>query len=95
MHDRYQSRAEVAQALRRSQTVELALRPVPVRTAASTRGPLLVVMPAYLLMNELGRRWSPLDRTVAEGRDRLNTAPSRSPASFRCCCNHAPTCRNF
>ena len=73
VHDRYQSRADVTPAFRRSQTVELERRPVPVRTAASTRGQLLVVMFASLLMKELGRRWAPLDRTVAAGRDRLNT----------------------
>ncbi len=73
VHDRYKDLAEVEQAFRRSKTVELQLRPVHVRTEASTRGHLLVVMLAYLLMKELGRRWAPLDRTVAEGLDRLNT----------------------
>jgi hypothetical protein len=73
VHDRYKSLAEVEQVFRRSKTVELEMRPVHVRKASSTRGHLLVVMLAYLLMRELGRRWAKLDVTVAEGLARLNT----------------------
>lgn len=73
VHDRYKSLGEVEQAFRRSKTVELEMRPVHVRKESSTRGHLLVVMLAYLIMKELGKRWAHLDMTVKEGLDRLNT----------------------
>ena len=73
VHERYKSLGEVEQAFRRSKTVELEMRPVHVRKESSTRGHLLVVMLAYLLMQELGKRWAHLDMTVEEGLDRLNT----------------------
>jgi len=73
VHERYKSLGEVEQAFRRSKTVELEMRPVYVRKESSTRGHLLVVMLAYLLMQELGKRWAHLDLTVKEGLDRLNT----------------------
>jgi hypothetical protein len=73
VHARYKSLAQVEQAFRRSKTVELQMRPVHVRRESSTRGHLLVVMLAYLLMQELGKRWAGLDLTVSEGLDRLNT----------------------
>lgn len=73
VHDRYKSLSEVEQAFRRSKTVELELRPVHVRKASSTCGHLLVVMLAYQLMKELGRRWADLDMQVSEGLARLNT----------------------
>ena len=73
VHDRYKSLGEVEQAFRRSKSVELEMRPVHVRKESSTRGHLLVVMLAYLLMQELGKRWAHLDLTVKEGLDRLNT----------------------
>ncbi len=73
IHERYKSLGEVEQAFRRSKTVELEMRPVNVRKEASTRGHLVVVMLAYLLMRELGRRWARLDLTVEEGLNRLNT----------------------
>ena len=73
VHDRYKSLGEVEQAFRRSKSVELEMRPVHVRKESSTRGHLLVVMLAYLIMKELGKRWAHLDMTVKEGLDRLNT----------------------
>ena len=73
VHARYKSLAHVEQAFRRSKTVELEMRPVHVRTESSTRGHLMVVMLAYQLMQELGKRWANLDLTVAEGLTRLNT----------------------
>ena len=49
------------------------MRPVHVRKEQRTHGHLLVVMPSYQLMKELGRRWAHLDLTVNEGLERLNT----------------------
>ena len=73
VHERYKSLGEVERVFRRAKTVELEMRPVHVRKEASTRGHLLVVMLAFLLMRELGRRWARLDLTVEEGLARLNT----------------------
>ena len=73
VHASYKSLASVEAAFRRSKTVELEMRPVHVRKESNTRGHLLVVMLAYLLMVELGKRWAKLDCTVSEGLDRLNT----------------------
>ena len=73
VHERYKSLAHVGQAFRRCKTMELELRPVHVRKEGSTRGHILVVMLAYQLMRELGRRWAHLDLTVREGLQRLNT----------------------
>jgi hypothetical protein len=73
VHERYKSLGQVEQAFRRSKTVELEMRPVHVRKESSTRGHLLVVMLAYLLVQELGERWAHLDLRVQEGLDRLNT----------------------
>ena len=73
VHERYKGLSEVEQALRRSKTVELEMRPVHVRKETSTRGHLLVVMLAYELMKELGQRWADEDVKVNEGLERLNT----------------------
>ena len=73
MHERYKSLSEVEQAFRRGKTIELEMRPVHVRKEERTRGHFLVVMLAYQLMKELGRRWARLDLTVEEGLKRLNT----------------------
>ena len=43
------------------------MRPVFVRTEASTRGHVLVVMLAYVIIRELHRAWGHLGMTVEEG----------------------------
>ena len=73
IHQRYKDLALVEQAFRTSKTVHLEMRPVYVRTAAHTRGHVLVVMLAYLLRRELSRAWAALDLTVEEGLGRLQT----------------------
>lgn len=73
VHQRYKDLNSVECAFRRSKSVELELRPVHVRRAESTQGHVLVVMLSYLLMRELGQRWSQVDMTVGEGLSRLNT----------------------
>jgi hypothetical protein len=67
VHCRYKDLAQVEQAFRISKTVQLEMRPVYVRTQASTRGHALVVMLAYRMVQELARRWRELDLTVEEG----------------------------
>jgi len=67
IHDRYKDLAMVEWAFRTCKTTHLEVRPVFVRTEANTRGHVLVVMLAYLLVRELKRAWSHLDVTVREG----------------------------
>jgi hypothetical protein len=65
--------ALVEQAFRTCKTAPLAVRPVYVRTAASTRGHALVVMLAYLLIRALRQAWAHLDLTVGAGIAQLAT----------------------
>lgn len=71
VHDRYKDLAMVEIAFRTCKTVELQARPIHVRLATRTRGHVLVVMLAYLIVAELRRRWRSLDVTVQEGLDQL------------------------
>lgn len=72
-HARYKDLALVERAFRTSKTGHLELRPVYVRTEASTRGHVFVVMLAYLIRRELERAWKTLDCTVEEGLASLGT----------------------
>jgi hypothetical protein len=72
LHDRYKELAEVERAFT-CQTGHLEVRPVDVRTEESTRGPILVVMLAYLIVRYLRRAWAALDLTVEEGITQLAT----------------------
>lgn len=73
VHDRYKDLALVEWAFRESKTVSLEMRPIYVRRESRTRGHALVVMLAYLIIQELARRWQPLDLTVQEGLNQLAT----------------------
>jgi len=71
VHDRYKSLAQVEWAFRTCKTAHLEARPIFVRKESRTRGHVLVVMLAYLIIAELTRCWHDLDLTVAEGIDEL------------------------
>jgi hypothetical protein len=58
IHDRYKDLAEVERAFRTCKTAHLEVRPVYVRTEPSTRGHVLVVMLAYLIVRALRRAWA-------------------------------------
>ncbi len=73
VHARYKDLAQVEQAFRTCKTAHLETRPIYVRTAAHTRGHVLVVMLAYLIRRELSRAWTSLDLTVEEGLHQLQT----------------------
>jgi hypothetical protein len=73
IHDRYKELSEVERAFRTCKTEHLELRPVYVQTESSTRGHVLVVMLAYLVVRELHRGWRSLDVTVLEGLAQLST----------------------
>jgi transposase len=71
VHDRYKDLAQVEWAFRDSKSAHLEMRPVYLRAANRTRGHAVVVMLAYLMAQELRRRWRDIDLTVQEGLDRL------------------------
>ena len=73
IHGRYKALAEVERAFRTCKTGHLEVRPVFVRTEESTRGHVLVVMLAYLIVRYLRRAWAALDLTVEEGIAQLAT----------------------
>jgi len=71
VHERYKDLSMVESAFRTFKTSHLEVRPVFVRTEASTRGHVLVVMLAYMIVRELKKAWRELDLTVEEGLDEL------------------------
>ncbi len=73
VHERYKDLALVEQAFRTCKTTHLEVRPVYVRTATHTRGHVLVVMLAYLIIRALRQAWAHLDLTVEEGIAQLAT----------------------
>ncbi len=73
IHDRYKDLSQVEHAFRTFKTGHLEVRPTFVRSEASTRGHVFVVMLAYLIERELYSYWRHLDNTVAEGIDELGS----------------------
>jgi transposase len=73
VHDRYKDLTLVEQNFRTSKTVELEMRPVPVRLEASTRGHVLMVMLAHRLIQELQQYWAGENLTVEEGLNELSS----------------------
>lgn len=73
IHARYKDLAQVERAFRTFKSGHLEVRPAFVRTEASTREHVFVVMLAYLVERELDRYWGDLKVTVAEGIDELGS----------------------
>lgn len=73
IHDRYKDLTLVEKAFRTCKTVQLEMRPIYVRLEDRTRGHAFVVMLAYRMIQELAKRWSPLNLTVEEGINQLAT----------------------
>jgi transposase len=73
IHDRYKDLTLVEKAFRTCKTAQLEMRPIHVRLEDRTRGHAFVVMLAYLITQELAKRWSHLNLTVQEGIDQLTT----------------------
>ncbi len=71
VHDRYKDLTRVEWAFRDSKSAHLEMRPVYLRAENRTRGHAVVVMLAYLMAQELRRRWQNIDLTVQEALDRL------------------------
>ena len=73
VHDRYKDLADVEWAFRTCKTTHLEIQPIYVRTEESTRGHVLTVMLAYLIVQELRSAWASFDLTVQEGLQQLST----------------------
>jgi len=73
VHDRYKDLTAVEQGFRTCKTEHLEVRPVYVQTEKSTRGHVLVVMLAYMIIRVLNRAWAGFDLTVEEGIKQLTT----------------------
>jgi len=73
VHDRYKDLANVEHAFRTCKTGLLEVRPLYVRKEESTRGHVLVVMLAYIIIMKLSQAWARFDLTVEEGLNQLST----------------------
>jgi hypothetical protein len=73
IHDRYKDLTEVERAFRTFKTDFLEVRPVYVQTEKNTRGHVLVVMLAYIIVRILRGAWQELDLKVEEGLSQLST----------------------
>jgi transposase len=90
IHNRYKDLAQVEQAFRTFKSGHLEVRPTFVRTEASTRGHVFVVMLAYLVERELEQCWRGLDTTVAEGIDELGSLRGVELAIGQATCQRIP-----
>ena len=90
IHDRYRDLAQVERAFRTFKTGHLEIRPTFVRTEASTRGHVLVVMSAYLIERELDQCWRHLEVTVAQGIDELGSLRGVEIALGEATCQKVP-----
>ncbi len=77
VHQRYRDLAVVEQGFRTIKTGLLETRPIYVRKEKRTRGHVLVVMLAYIIVKELQKLWAEMDLTVEEGITELSTIDSR------------------
>jgi len=76
VHDRYKDLTLVEKVFRNCKTTFLEVRPVFVRTEKSTRGHVLTVMLAYMIVRYLQKAWDAFDLTVEEGLKQLSTLTS-------------------
>jgi transposase len=90
VHDRYKDLAEVERAFRTFKNGHLEVQPTFVRTEASTRGHVFVVMLAYLVERELEQYWEGLDTTVAEGIDELGSLRGTGLTLNQAACQTVP-----
>ncbi|WP_296897150.1 IS1634 family transposase, partial [Thiohalocapsa sp.] len=91
VHQRYKDLAEVEWAFRTAKKSFLETQPVYVRCEESTRGHVLVVMLAYMLVQTLSRDWAQFDLPVEEGLASLPTlCPMHMPVGPTATCNQPP-----
>jgi transposase len=67
IYEQYKNLKYIEEDFRIFKTTFLEIRPLFVRTAESTRGHLLVIMLAHMIVRELRKAWEGLDKTVMEG----------------------------
>jgi hypothetical protein len=72
IYERYKDLKYAEDDFRTFKTGFLEVRPIFVRSEASTRGHLVVVMLAHMILRELRRAWAHFDNTVGEGLGKLN-----------------------
>ena len=76
VHDRYNDLAKVEHAFRTFKQSHLEIRPVHVRTEASTRGHVFAVMLDYKIERQLSELWKQCECSVPEGIDELGAIRS-------------------
>jgi hypothetical protein len=90
VHERYKDLAQVERAFRTFKNGHLEVQPTFVRTEASTKGHVFVVMLAYLVERELEQYWRGLDTTVAEGIDDLGSLRGVELTIAQATCQQVP-----
>jgi transposase len=90
VHDRYKDLAKVEHAFRTFKQGHLEIRPVHVRTEASTRGHVFSVMLAYRIERQLAEYWKNLDCTVPGGLDELGAIHSTIVTLKEASCQKIP-----
>lgn len=72
IYEQYKNLKYIEDDFRSFKTTFLEIRPIFVRSEESTRGHLLVVMLAHIIVRELRKAWETLNKTVAEGLTELS-----------------------
>ncbi len=91
VHERYKDLAGVEWAFRTAKKSFLETQPVYVRCEKSTRGHVLVVMLAYMIVQSLARDWMDFDLTVEEALGNLATLCTMYlTVGSTTTCNHIP-----
>lgn len=73
IYDRYKDLKYVEEDFRSFKTGFLEIRPIFVRSEESTRGHLVVVMLAHMILRALRQAWLHFDKTVGEALEELNS----------------------
>jgi transposase len=94
IHQRYKDLALVEQGFRTMKTGLLETRPVFVRKEKRTKGHVLIVMLAYLIIHELRKLWAEMDITVEEGISELSTISTVEIKMGETSCHQVPQPRD-
>ena len=95
VHEQYKDLAKVEHAFRTFKQGHLEIRPVHVRTEASTRGHVFVVMLAYKIERYLSALWKQCECTVPEGIDELGSLRSVIVSHKGASCQRIPQPRGL
>ena len=72
VYEQYKNLKHIEDDFRTFKTTFLEIRPLFVRSEASTRGHLVVVMLAHMIIREIRKAWEKFNKTVAEGLTELS-----------------------